>query len=366
MNSLLCLLNFTAGLFSAPGQAPPKPEPDFHKIIQMETDWIAAQQLPSGALRSHPSPGAKGQHLNPYFGNLACLALLERNAMQATRVRSYMEWYFRHLNLPDHQGLTGSIYDYDVDPGTGEETSTKDYDSVDSYAATFLMLARRYHETTRDSGFLKEHGQKLEQIAGLLMKLIDSKEHLAIAKPDYPVNYLMDNAEVAKGLMDADYVFRTILGDAARADLHRSRAEDVKRAIHTHLWGVDPKRNGWVAARQGMKNQAHSWSRFYPDSVCQLYPLWTGTYPPNDERVVTAYDNFNLAWPQWHTGTFGDSFPWAVMGYAAAVHGDRDRATAYLGWANTRYLSTGHPPPWTLLEAAFTTLAAAKLSEKRK
>ena len=80
--------------------------------------------------------------------------------------------------------------------------------------------------------------------------------------------------------------------------------------------------------------------------------------------MATAYHNFNTAWPQWQQGTFGDAFPWAVMGYAAAVRGDRDRANAYLTWANTRYLSAGHPPPWTLLDSAFATLAAATLARK--
>ena len=124
------------------------------------------------------------------------------------------------------------------------------------------------------------------------------------------------------------------------------------------------KRNGWYAARQGLKNEPHSWSRFYPDSVGQLFPLWTGILPPGDERVTRAYAGFNEAWPQWQDGIFGDRFPWALMGYAAAVQGDRVRADAYLTWVNTRYLSPGHPPPWSILDAAFTTLAAAKLSEK--
>lgn len=340
-----------------------RPAPDYAKIVRTETDWIAAQQLPSGALRSHPSPGAKGQHLNPYFGNLACIALLERPALHAPRVRAYLEWYFKHLNLPDHQGLTGSIYDYDVDPLTGVETSTKNYDSVDSYAATLLMLAWRYHETTRDEAFLKQHAARLDQVAALLLAVIDPRSQLAVAKPDYPVHFLMDNAEVVRGLLDASQLFRGVFGDALKADTFRRRADDVKAALDKHLWGVDPKKNGWFAARQGLKNETHDWKRFYPDSVCQLFPLWTGIHPPTDERVTLAYAAFNEAWPLWQDGSFGDAFPWALMGYAAAVKRDRVRADAYLTWVNTRYLSQGHPPPWSILDAAFTARAAATLSK---
>lgn len=346
------------------GAEKPAGVPDYAWILDTETDWIAARQLPSGAMASQQALGAKGHHLNPYFGNLACLALLEKSAAHAAKVRKYMDWYFTHLNEPDHQGLFGTVYDYDVDPRTGLETSTKNYDSVDSYAATFLMLARRFHETTADAAYLRDHTKQLAAIAEVMVKAIDPQENLAVAKPDYPVKYLMDNAEVARGLADADHVFRNALGDAAKADAYRARAVDVRTAIHERMWGLDPRRNGWHAARQGTTNQAHRWSTFYPDSVCQLYPLWTGTYPPGDERVATAYDNFNAAWPQWQNGTFGDAFPWAVMGYAAAVRGDRDRANAYLTWARTRYLSEGHPPPWTLLDAAFAALAASTLARK--
>lgn len=339
-----------------------KTTPDYAQLLQTETEWIAAQQLPSGALRSHSSPGAKGQHLNPYFGNLACIALLERSAVYAPRVRAYLEWYFNHINQPDHQGLTGSIYDHDVDPLSGVETSTKNYDSVDSYAATLLMLARRYHEKTGDTAFLKQHVRPLDQIGALLLSVIDPQSQLAVAKPDYPVHFLMDNAEVVRGLLDADLLFRNVLGNDLKADAFGRRAGDVKAALNKHLWGVDPKRNGWFAARQGMRNEPHSWSRFYPDSVCQLFPLWTGILPPGDERVTRAYASFNEAWPEWQNGTFGDSFPWALMGYAAAVKGDRVRAQAYLAWVNRRYLAPGHPPPWSILDAAFTALAAATLS----
>lgn len=354
------------GLSGQEGGVAEKPAgaPNYPRIIDSETDWIAARQLPSGGMASQHAHGAKGHHLNPYFGNLACLALLEKSDAHAAKVRKYMDWYFTRLNWPDHHGLFGTVYDYDVDPLTGRESSTKNYDSVDSYAATFLMLARRYHETTGDAAYLRDHAKRVEAIAGLMVKALDTRENLAVAKPDHPVKVLMDNAEVARGFADADYVFRTAVGDAAKADTYRAWAVDVKTAIHARMWGVDLKRNGWHAARQGTANQAHRWSTFYPDSVCQLYPLWTGTYPPTDERVVTAYDNFNEAWPQWQHGTFGDSFPWAVMGYAAAVRGDRDRANAYLTWANTRYMSAGHPPPWSILDAAFATLAAATLARK--
>lgn len=342
----------------------PAGAPDYARIIDSETDWIADRQLASGAMASQQVLGAKGHHLNPYFGNLACLALLEKGAAHAAKVRKYMDWYLTHLNRPDHHGLFGTIYDYDVDPRTGLEASTKNYDSVDSYAATFLMLARKYHETTGDAAYLRDHVKDVEAIAEVMVKAIDPLENLALSKPDYPVKFLMDNAEVAKGLADAALVFRKALGDARKADSYGARAVDVKTAIHARMWGVDPERNGWHAARQGMTNQAHRWTTFYPDSVCQLYPLWTGTFPPTDEHVITAYNNFNTAWPRWQHGTFGDAFPWAVMGYAAALRGDRDRANAYLTWAGTRYLSVGHPPPWTILDAAFATLAAATLARK--
>jgi hypothetical protein len=86
-----------------------------------------------------------GIRLNPYFANNALYNVLRVNTSLSTTntIKSYMDWYINHLNIPDKWGIQGSIYDYRINT-SGIEICDNDADSTDSYGATFVALANRY------------------------------------------------------------------------------------------------------------------------------------------------------------------------------------------------------------------------------
>ncbi|MCP5051739.1 MAG: hypothetical protein GY940_31525, partial [bacterium] len=135
----------------------------------------------------------------PYFVSLMALDLLKRSPSDYLGyIKPYLNWYLDHLNYPDKYGLTGSIYDYRI-YDDGREEPLEDMDSVDSYAALFIMLVNRYFDLTGDWQFIESNRQKLEDIA-YLMPYLQRDDGLTVALPETTVKYLMDNCEVLEGV----------------------------------------------------------------------------------------------------------------------------------------------------------------------
>ena len=111
-------------------------------------------------------------------------------------------------------GVHGTVYDHEVWYGV---PSTQSYDSSDSYAATFLTLVRAYYDTTGDAAFLRGIEADLRLVAGAIYSTMDPRDGLTYAKADYRIKYLMDNAEVYRGLLDWAYLLREVYGDAGEA-----------------------------------------------------------------------------------------------------------------------------------------------------
>ena len=127
--------------FSTPPVTPAKPPTVGinDKLITSESDFIMAHQLNDGALTMSSNKGVPGYKIVPYFSNIAARALLANpTAARIAAVKKWMVWYMAHLNAD------GSVYDYYATNFTGDAmlTSTGDFDSVDSYAATFLTRAK--------------------------------------------------------------------------------------------------------------------------------------------------------------------------------------------------------------------------------
>jgi hypothetical protein len=64
-----------------------------------------------------------------------------------------------------------------------------------------------------------------------------------------------------------------------------------------------------------------------------------------------AYAKFNAAWPGWPNLSFQgqDQFPWCLVGAAAALMGDKTRATQYLNTVTNKYVNEGFI--WTMFNA---------------
>jgi hypothetical protein len=173
-------------------------------------------------------PSNKSVRLVPYFSNLAALGWTEAarvttDTAQRRRflasTEKWLGWYAAHMN-PD-----GTIYDFEGPPDALKATG--DFDSSDSYAATFALLAWRHREASADTALLQKLKPALRSAYGAVLLTMDG-DGLTYAKPFYSEKYLMDNLEVAAGLAAFSRCFRelgeTALASDALAHLARIKA----------------------------------------------------------------------------------------------------------------------------------------------
>ena len=262
-------------------------------------------------------------------------------------VEAYITWYLAHLNPVDRYGLQGTIYDYEVKPD-GTEVSTGDYDSADSYAATFITLLRAYVENGGNKEFLKGRERQIARVGEDMIRLIDS-DGLTIAKPDYPVKYLMDNCEVYQGLNDMAALYETVFQKAQQAARFHAYAETNKNAILRELSNQDE----FFVYKSGTSKKTANWHTWYADSSSQLFPIAFGILDPKSERAQHVYEKLNAHFPEWSVMKTGDPFPWAMIGYTAALMGDRDRARTYSEKVKSVYVDQGHPWAWYSAESGW-------------
>src|SRR5665213_1063614 len=170
--------------------------PHYQGNITATGNWTvsSASSLPDGAILYTPT------EIEPYFSNLGAIGLT-KNPAYYSQVKAWMQWYVNHLNYPDKWGLYCTVYDYNVAGTT--ETSTNRADSTDSYAATFLSLAWAYWKTGDPDAqtYIQTLSYQLDCIGGVIVQTQQSNG-LTWALPDYQIEYLMDNAEVYKGVTD--------------------------------------------------------------------------------------------------------------------------------------------------------------------
>jgi hypothetical protein len=232
---------------------------------------------PGEPIKSHPAVEILAKYMNtdqsvnlviPYIVNLLALDLLRKDpAVNLGLVRSYIDWYLDHLNYPDKYGATGSIYDYRV-YRDGREVSTEEMDSVDSYAATFIMLINRYYTLTGDSSLVQSNRRILEDIIYLVPYLMQD-DRLTVALPDISEKYLMDNCESLGGVT-AFLELAAILNWDTQS-FYRTVKEELIYAIENHLYDGQSENYYWVM--DGSTKTASSWDTFYPDAYAQLFPI---------------------------------------------------------------------------------------------
>jgi len=310
--------------------------------------WVLAAQDSSGAFVMAPG----STKIVPYFANLAAVAVLPDDPAAARR---YMDWYLAHLNHPDKYGLDGTIYDYVL--ANGEAVSTGDYDSADSYAATFLILVARYAAVTGDLDYVRSHLSDLDAMAGVILRLQDA-DGLVWAKPDFRMKYIMDNAENYRGLMDWSFTLQK-LGMASQANLYAATAGRIQTGIAS-LW--DPVHNtfAYEVTIFGLRRYASA-SRWYPDVPALAFPFVYGVFPPTDPRAALVYQALNAAHPGWAQNIDAGQ-PWAPAAYLAVLVGDR--ASASVALATAADLGPAGGSDWQINEAAFVLFALSALTDE--
>lgn len=346
----------------------------FLAVVESEADWLLASQLENGALPFYPALYGEAS-VNPYFACNAGLALLARGSeADVAAVRAYLDWHLAHLNAgeKDQNRLLYTIYDYTVTLGSDGrvlgETAKGNYDSADAYGALLLTLLRAYYDATGDAAYLLAHHREFSGVLSMLESLV--RNGLAIAKPDYPVSFLMDNCEVNEALLDAIALYNEVYlsgvtqsAEAADARLQYNRIvalqAELSEAIELRLWMEEGLH--YAPSVQGEAYPSFEWSRMYPDASAQLYPIIHALIPPSSARAQALYASF-CRYQDWtdlsRHAQDPASFYWSNIALAAARMGDVEGVYAYLSYYMAHIAPT-HAYPLYNGDAACALRAAA-------
>lgn len=337
-------------------------------VFDSETTWLASIQLNNGAI---PMTSCKNGEVsvNPYFADIAALALLDCGEKYISQVKDYTEWHFSHLNTTetDYNGIDGTIYDYVISVNDSKVVSEavatangiKSYDSTDSYAATFLCVLKKYYDVTGDKEYIISKSRDIRRITDAMFSTLSNG--LTFAKPDYEVRYLMDNCEVYNGSVAASELLK-ISGNNEYAKKCEHIAKKIRYSINGKLMNYF---NGNYNVATDKANQTvidFSWDKYYPCATAQLFPILCGVISPNTERAVSLYNKFCEVYC-WENFDIPDIFCWGSNVYTAALMGDTERVVRYM----TKYKNTfaEHAYPLYNADSARVAMAAKKLLDSK-
>lgn len=251
----LCLCAVAPGL----SQADPS-DPD---LVTALGDRILACRTDAGLLLMVPPAEGRPAGYLPYFADVAAYGLFRAHEVTASAAYpaaadACIDWYRAH------QQLDGAVTDDTFAPG-GTLSSTGDVDSTDSYAAMYLWVLAERHQVAPDSPqWLRERELTcFRAVSAILLTLQD--DGLTTARPSYPIEYTMDNAEVVVGLRSAGAVFEA-LGNAGMASHVRRLADRAEKEVRT-LYRPEHGYFAWHRDLQGQKGYALE--KRYPDVMAQ-------------------------------------------------------------------------------------------------
>ena len=346
----------------------------YDSVINNQVKYILAVQMASGAFKDNEASNSK---ITAYFANISCRALLKKPVPEnIAAVKKYMLWYMSKLNgntnpVTGKSEIPGSVYDYFAPT----ETTNGTYDSVDSYAATFLSLAKELAEISEaDKAWLSSHATKLNLIGSAMEKCIDNaanqvptafgpddNDGLSVDSYVHGAKYTMDNAEVNEGLKSMIWLQANTMGGAKTAHF-QTLLDANTSAIENQLWRKT--RYNWNDdGSTGAPNS--KWSTFYADATCQLYPGMFRVIEPLSARANLLYSTFNTHYPAWSNGTiYSGAYPWTIICYAAAMINDKPRVDEYIKHILSVNKAGKQKDYWYDAEAGFVILAADKMKNQ--
>ena len=229
-----------------------------------------------------------GRTINPYIVNIIAIYEMDKQR-HISEVKDYILWYFSHLNYPDQDGLTGTIYDYQINKA-GKEISTNNYDSADGYAGTFLYLLNLYNHQTGDKTFIDTHREQIRDIA-YLIPYLQSEDGLSRAhlKSKDNAKYLMDNCEAFAGIKS----FNELTARTGRAGdpFYLETETNIRNGVLETLYNSDMRNFSW--AIDDTVRHASNWSILYPDALAQMFPIYFGLLYEDKEKKKTLWQEFN-------------------------------------------------------------------------
>jgi hypothetical protein len=326
---------------SQPTSAPTTAPGLYEDEMVTSANWLDGRQLSDGAILYSTS------EIEPYYANIGATGLTKISS-QLAHVRAWMQWFVAHINSSDVWGLGGTIYDYTYNGTT--ETPTDTADSVDSYNATFLTLARELYDAGDQTSrtYVDSIKPSLEQLANTILAL-QQPDGLTIALPGWQIAYLMDNSEVYRGLIDIAYLESNAFHDASQAAVYANAAARVATGIQT-LWSPASSTFAYAKGETGGTLDPGLWTVWYPDATAQIFPILQGVISPSSAQAESLWGAFNQAYTQWDTLDTPDGFPWALVADTAVLMDDTPSAEVYIQNAQTKYAALGFPWPWYCAE----------------
>jgi hypothetical protein len=310
---------------------------NYSSDIAKTSAWLTTKQLPDGAILY------SANEINPYFANLAAIGWLQ-DPSKIPQVEAWMQWYIGHFNWPDYNRLYATVYNYTY--SNGVETATNGYDAADSSAATFLSLAEALYNTGNSGAqsFVQNTvGEYVLNVTGNIITNLQQSNGLVVAKPDYPIEYLMDNSEDYRGLEDFAHLAMQAWGDSGAESWYQAHASSIQSGIQNALY-IPSTRLYYPYAGSPPPTMA----RFYPDAVAQLYPAVEGVVAASSKQAKNSYLAFNRAWPGWTNLSFSSQTPfsWAVVSYAAYLDGNTSSVKQYIANIQEEYVNVTPAFPW--------------------
>ena len=297
-------------------------------------DEIIKRQTSDGAIVMN---GIRATNeVSPYFGNLAAIGLVR--AAQATGNGRYLlaaerwaGWYAKSMNP------NGTVCDYIGAPAAWR--STGNFESTDSYAATFLELLEAIGR--QDNIWARAHYDAAARaIAAIRLTL--RPDGLTLAKPGWPIAYTMDNVETARGLRAAARLAAGT-GHPVDAVAWSRAASRMESAIGANLW--DDRQNDYCIGLQSSGQQIMAPDGWYPGLMADLMAIGLG---PDSTRNRKLYERLlvgHVAAIPSKAATEADLEHLVWWGYAARTAGDTPRFEEIqmeLATVNPRHLYIGN------------------------
>jgi hypothetical protein len=325
---------------------------NYQTNINAASSWLASTSNPRVTLADGAIvDGANSARINPYFSNLGAVGFT-KNSAYYPHVKNWMEWYWSRVSWPDKFGIYGSINDFDIS-STGAETAVPDPDaqgnhhpdSTDAYAGTFLSLAYAYYQTgdpaaqSYITSIQPPNSNRLDYVGEVIISTKQSSgNNLTWARPDYNIEYLMDNCQAYRGLRDLANLY-TAYGLTSQASFYNTHADQMLNGIQTALWNSANGDYYWYTTDTGTSGTVN-WNNFYPDAVSQVFPIALGVIKPTDQRAINIWNTFQSHWKnQWTTLSTGDQYPWVIIGYVAALMGDTTDANTFTNNLQTTFVN---------------------------
>lgn len=347
----------------------------YQSILLNEQAYLTKTQLANGALAMRPRSDGEA-YVNPYFANFTAHALMLGEQVQSEVVRDYLAWFFLNINKSDPKHRAGSIDDFTYTIVSGEimDASKLEYDSVDSYLASFIIALHTYLIESQDTGLLIEYEHEWLMILEAFDSTRNPENDLAMVSLANRTQYLMDNTEVYGALILIQDIFdlywlvpernKSLENQFQLLENKMSYWNDtLDNQINTHLFDEKQFIYAYGLDADGKLLTSKVGDRFYPDGVGQLYPILFGVDTPKSENAEYRYALFNQNYKWTNFDQFKQGvtdFYWFVVVYAAALMKDETQLLQFLLNYEEEIMPV-HPYPIYNAEVAWVIMACDEM-----